>query len=197
MLGALLLVAALSACGDNGSGDRPATPPGSAPAAPAPAVLAVPSLSAGDPVPAPSQDPVLTLTGRIGSTNGAAANEAASLRLDPAILDRLGRVQVTVYEPWIKHDMQFQGVWLADVIRLARPDGSAQSLHLTALDNYQIDLSMSDVMAGGVLLATKTATGQQIPVDDGGPTRIVFVGGTAAGSSADQWIWSLATIDVR
>ena len=47
------------------------------------------------------------------------------------------------------------------------------------------------------LLATSDAAGAEIPVDEGGPTRIVFQEGTAAGRNADQWIWSLRTLDAR
>jgi hypothetical protein len=34
-------------------------------------------------------------------------------------------------------------------------------------------------------------------VADGGPTRIVFAKGVKSGANADQWIWSLKTIEVR
>ena len=77
------------------------------------------------------------------------------------------------------------------------PTRGAQTIHFTALDDYQIDLSLADVRAGGILLATRTGDGGPIPIEDGGPTRIVFVGGVPAGASADQWIWNLAMIDVR
>ena len=77
------------------------------------------------------------------------------------------------------------------------PDPAAQTVHVTALDDYQVDLSIADVRAGGVLLATRDGEGRAIPLEDGGPTRIVFAANVPAGASADQWIWSLSTIDVR
>jgi hypothetical protein len=157
-----------------------------------PTVLETPVLHPGERVPAPDSPPVLTLTGKIAETNGD-----KSLRFDPVTLDRLGLVGVTVYEPWVKRDLEFQGVWLADLLKVAQPEPSAQSIHLTALDDYQIDLTLADVMAGGILLATRTGDGSSIPIEDGGPTRIVFVEGIPSGASADQWIWSLSMIDVR
>lgn len=150
------------------------------------------TLRPGDVIPSPTGDEVLSVTGRI-----AATNVGDSLRLDPAILERLGLVRVSVYEPWVQQNLDFQGVWLADLLALADSEADARSIHLTALDDYQIDLSMADVMAGGIFLATRTGAGAPIPIEDGGPTRIVFVGGVPSGSSADQWIWSLSTIDVR
>jgi hypothetical protein len=163
-------------------------------AAPAPAVsvIAPPRPASGRVVPAPAGDPVLTLTGRIAATNAPRA-----LELDVAVLDRLGVLKVGVYEPWVKQDLEFQGVWLADVLELARIDQGASSLHFTALDDYQIDLAVPDVMAGGVFLATKRGDGTPIPIEEGGPTRLVFTPGAGTGDSADQWIWSLKTIDVR
>jgi hypothetical protein len=192
-LGLGTVLAVLPACGTDSatSSPAPASPPVVAPT-PAPAVLAPPTVAPGDTLPAPKGETVLTLTGKIGSKNAA-----ETLRLDPALLDEFGLVRVSVWEPWIKQDMQFQGVWLADVLKVAQTDGSAKTLHLTALDDYQIDLSIADVMAGGIMLATKTGDGAAIPIEDGGPTRIVFVSGNLSGTSADQWIWSLSTIDVR
>jgi hypothetical protein len=186
------LLTVTAACGADEVATRSAAPPTPAESTPAPVVLGASTIVPGEQVPAPEGTPVLTVTGKIAATNGS-----GGLRLDAATLDRLGVTAVSVYEPWVKADVLFQGVWLADLIKLARPDGSAQTVHLTALDDYQIDLSMADVMAGGVLLATKTGGGAAIAVEDGGPTRIVFTSGTPSGSSADQWIWSLAAIDVR
>jgi hypothetical protein len=172
---------------------RPAlsVPAAAQPSAP-PVAIAPAERGPGAAVPAPTGPALLTLTGKITRTNGD-----GSLRFDRATLDQLGQVQVTVYEPWVKRELQFQGTWLADVLKVAEPESSAGSIHLTALDNYQIDLSMPDVNAGGILLATKTGDGAPIPIEDGGPLRIVFVGGAPSGSSADQWIWSLSMIDVR
>jgi hypothetical protein len=186
------VLALLGGCSGPDVATRPAAPPTPVESGPPPEVLTAPVIGPGDAVPLPVGEPVLTVTGRIALTN-----DTAVLRLDQATLDRLGLVLVSVYEPWVKQNMQFQGVWLADLIKLTRPDGNARTVHLTALDDYQIDLTMADVTAGGILLATRTGSGGPIAVEDGGPTRIVFVSGTPAGSSADQWIWSLASIDVR
>jgi hypothetical protein len=186
---AVVMAAALVA----GCAAEPAAAPAPAPAAEQPVtVVAPPRPVSGRRVPALEGDPVLTLTGRIGSTNAA-----RTLQLDAAALDRLGVLKVGVYEPWVKQNLVFQGVWLADVLAAARADQGARGLHVTALDDYQIDLTTAEVAARGVFLATKRGDGTAIPIEEGGPTRIVYTGTTAAGVSPDLWIWSLTTIDVR
>lgn len=186
-LAATALLALSVACGGPDPGAVAPTP-----VAPAGAVIEAPTLRPGEDLPAPTGPGVVTLTGRIAATNGD-----GTLRLDLAGLQRLGTVQVTVFEPWVEQTLDFQGVWLTDLLAVARADDGAAHLHLVALDNYQVDLTTADVRAGGVFLATRTGAGSPIPVADGGPTRIVFVGDTASGVSRDQWIWSLKTIDVR
>jgi DMSO/TMAO reductase YedYZ molybdopterin-dependent catalytic subunit len=49
---------------------------------------------------------------------------------------------------------------------------------------------MSDLMAPGVLLATK-ADGAPIPLGKGGPIRLVFPPDVMAGKNKDLWIWSI------
>ena len=181
---AAVLVAGLAGCGGQ-------SPPG--PATPATTVVDA-ALRPGQAVPAPASvtATVLTLTGLVGATNTGPA-----LAFDRVTLDQLGLAKVSLFEPWTKKTMQFQGVWLADLLKVAQIDASARTLQLSALDDYQVELTMAEVNAGGILLATGTGDGSPIPVEDGGPTRIVFVDGTASGKSADQWIWSLKAIDVR
>ena len=159
----------------------------------APVVVAPSRWQPDGPVHAPTGPVVLTLTGKIGQRNV----DRSALHFDAAILDELGVVKAKVYDPWVKQELEFQGVWMNDLINAAKPTSDARSIHITALDNYQVDLSLADVRAGGILAATKKGDGSPIPLEEGGPVRVVFVGGVPSGASADQWIWNLTTIDVR
>jgi hypothetical protein len=158
----------------------------------APVVVRAATLRPGERLPAPAGEAVLTLTGRL-----SAANHGRPVPLDLASVARLRQVEVHVYEPWVKQNLDFRGVWLQDLLNAAGLAAGATTLRITALDDYSVSLSLADVRAGGILLATGTGTGSHIPVADGGPTRIVFLKGLPAGANADQWIWSLKTIDVR
>jgi hypothetical protein len=181
---ALLL---LTACGSHSTGGPVA---GTDPAAVR--VISVPTLRPGAPVPTPSGPPVFTVTGKISATN-----RGETLALDRATVESLGVVQATMYEPWTKKTTTFRGVWLKDLVELFGVPDDATGLHITALDDYAVDLKLSDVRAGGIMLATRAADGSDIPIDQGGPSRIVFLDGVAAGANADQWVWSIKEIAVR
>lgn len=183
---ACLAAAALAATGC-GSDPAPGTGAGVAADGSGPVTLRDATLRPGQPVPAATGRTLFTVTGISGGPG---------LPVDRGLLGRLTQVQLQVYEPWVKKDLGFRGVWLADLLAVAgMPAGTG--LRLTALDDYTATLTAADLSAGGILLATSDAAGAEIPVDEGGPTRIVFQEGTAAGRNADQWIWSLRTLEVR
>jgi hypothetical protein len=192
---ALAAVLAATGCG-SGSGSETKAP--TSPASDAAMVLTLPS-STGT--------PLLTFTGKLGGPAGSAGPAAAAsggvggggpvVALDRAALDSLNRIELTVSDPFQKRQIGYKGVWLADLLRAAGADLSAGNLRITALDDYIVNIPMSDVRAGGVFLAVQNLDGTAIPVSAGGPTRVVFRDGTPAGDNSEQWIWSIATIEVQ
>lgn len=185
LLAAIAVAVLLAGCG----GD-----PGPAPdrnAAAAPVVLRAATLRPGEAVPAPAGSPLISVTGEVGP-----ANQGDAVALDRRTLARLAQVELTTYEPWVKEDLSFRGVWLTDVLALAGAAPTA-GVRVTALDDYTVDFSAADLRGGGILLATSDGAGADIPIENGGPTRIVFQRGLRAGANADQWIWSLRSIEVR
>jgi hypothetical protein len=185
-LAALALAACCAACGEA----EPA--PDQTPSVPlAEQVLEPVSLGPGERLPTATGESLLTVTGRIAP--GAADG---TLRLDAAGLQRLGLRKVTVFEPFVRQTVDFQGVWLADVLAAAEVSPSATSVHLTALDDYETDLTMADIRAG-VFLATRTGAGRPIPLEEGGPVRILIPGDIPSGTTDAKWIWSLSTVEVR
>jgi DMSO/TMAO reductase YedYZ molybdopterin-dependent catalytic subunit len=174
------------ACGSAGSAAPEPAP------SPAPSVIRQPDLAPGTVPAAPSGRPMLTVTGRIAATNAA-----GTLRLDQATVDRLGELEMSVNDPWARKRVVLRGVWLRDLVALARPDASATSLHLHALDDYQVDLALADVRADPILLATRDGRGAALPVEEGGPSRVVFADDLAHRFSPDLWIWNIDTVEVR
>jgi len=178
---AVVLLGFLAACG----GSPAPTTAGAKPAATAAAgtVISAASLTFGQSVPMPTGKPVFTVSGKISVTN-----RAGTLVFDRRTVERLGLHQVRLYEPWTKETLDFRGVWLQDLLTVAGVEADAASLHIVALDDFAVDLKLADIKAGGIFLATQSGDGSAIPLDNGGPTRIVFLDGVKAGANADQWV---------
>jgi hypothetical protein len=145
--------------------------------------------------------PLLTFTGKLESAtpapSGGVGGGGPAVTLDRGAIDSLNRVELTVSDPFQKKQLGYKGVWLADLLRAVGVPESATNLHITALDDYVVDIPMSDVRAGGIFFAVQNVDGSPIPVSAGGPTRIVFRDGTPSGANSEQWIWSLTTIEVQ
>ena len=190
-LAAAATVVLLAACGSSAGSDG-GTAGGSGGADAQPVAVSKASLVPGQQIPVPPGAPALTVTGELSG-----ANHRGTVELDVATLNAMGLVQVEVYEPWEKERLSFRAVDLADVLAVAGIGRDATSLHLTALDDYEVDLTMDEIRTGGILVATQTGSGQPLPVENGGPSRIIFTDGTKAGAASEQWIWSLKSIEVR
>lgn len=186
---AILLLVALTAtaCGTAAGGATPDAPGFTR--------LTAADLTAGDAVPAPTGDVVLTITGAITTHNAAEA-----LELDLATLERIGMVEYAVDDRQaLGRRVTFQGILLRDLLAVAGIQGSATTLGMTALNDYAVDVPVQDAIDLPVLLATR-ADQQRMPVAEYGPTRIVY-----PYRSHDlepvlydpRWIWQLASIDVR
>jgi hypothetical protein len=149
------------------------------------------TLTPGDAVPAPDpDDTVLTIAG------GTAANGTSGLELDRETIEQLGLVEATIYEPFVAEDVTFRGVPLQSVISLAGPSDSASTMHSVALNDYAVDIPTTVLDHEGVLLAT-SANGEPIPVDEGGPIRVVFTDSHPDHTDEAYWIWSVSTIDLE
>ena len=189
---ALAAVLAAGGCGSDAqrsaSGPDPTGPPSDAAT-----VLTLPP-SAGT--------PLLTFTGKLDGaapapSGGGVGGGGPAVPLDRTAIDSLNRIELTVSDPFQKKQLGYKGVWLADLLPAVGVSESATNLHMTALDDYVVDIPMSDVRAGGIFFAVQNLDGSPIPVSDGGPTRIVFRDGTPSGANSEQWIWSLTTIEVQ
>ncbi len=143
-------------------------------------------------IPAPVGAPVVTITGEVGP-----GNQGSAVVLDQAAANSLNKIKLTVFDPFAKKTLTFKGVWLADLMRAAKMTGTAKILHVTALDDYVVDLTVAELRAGGIFLAVQNGDGSALEIKNGGPTRVVFRDGTAAGKDPERWIWSIATIEVR
>jgi hypothetical protein len=142
------------------------------------------------PVPAPVGKPVLTLKGAV--TN---RNDGAAVVFDLRTLEAMATATLSTFEPFVKKDMTFTGVPMADLLARAGIASGATRVRLQALDDYKVELSVADFADRRVLLATK-ADGASIPVAKGGPIRLVFPADSTVGKNRDLWIWSVDAMTV-
>jgi DMSO/TMAO reductase YedYZ molybdopterin-dependent catalytic subunit len=73
---------------------------------------------------------------------------------------------------WSKMDMRWRGVRLADVLALAEPADDARFLMCHAHDGYTVNLPVEEALKPDVLLA-HTVDGGPLPVEHGGPCRVI------------------------
>ncbi len=179
VVGALTLAAALGGCGGRDA-------PKATPAAP----TTVRAEGPPAPVPAPAGKPVLTLKGAV--TN---PNHGAAVVFDLPTLEAMATATTQTHEPFVKKDMTFTGVPMADLLARAGIKSSATKVRLHALDDYKVELAMADFADRRVLLATK-AEGERIPVAKGGPIRLIFPADSPVGKNRDLWIWSVDSMTV-
>jgi hypothetical protein len=172
---ALLLATAVSLVYSSGGDDR-ATPA----AVPAPAVAKPVAVK---PLPVPTGERVLRITGVKSGNVSAKVTEVDLVTLDKAATDKL-----TIVEPFVKRKMTFTGMSMSELLQRAGADPSARKLYMHALDDYHVDLPIAGVKAAG-FLATRV-DGKKIPIAKGGPIRLLFSGHGKLARDTDNWIWS-------
>jgi DMSO/TMAO reductase YedYZ molybdopterin-dependent catalytic subunit len=80
---------------------------------------------------------------------------------------------------WSILDLTFRGVRFETVAALARPAAGASHVMCHAADGYSTNLPLEEALKPDVLIATHVA-GQPIPVEHGGPVRMVV---------PELWAW--------
>lgn len=131
------------------------------------ATLLVAACSAGAAdLPEPSGRVLLTVDGNIGVTNGDGV-----ARFDRAMLTDLGRHRIETELPWTDGAVVFEGVPLSAVLEAVDADG--EMLRATALNDYAVDIPVSDVTDYRVILAM-TRDGERLSVRDKGPLWVIY-----------------------
>lgn len=154
------------------------------------AVTSADGLAAGDSIPEPGSEPILTIKGAITESNSANGVE-----LDVETLAEMPMTEVDVYEPFIKEDRTFTGVMLDDLLEIVGIESRAGSIFMQALDDYSMELSIADASGASAMVAIEEE-GKPIKVRHGGPARIVFLTDGKIAANTDMWIWSVNRMKV-
>ncbi|MDQ2757130.1 MAG: molybdopterin-dependent oxidoreductase [Actinomycetota bacterium] len=190
----LTLVAALMSLAGCGTTSTRAT---ATPAAPGPnggyRVVTASSVDPRQALPVPTGPVVLTVSGHLG------AGVTNPVRLDMAGLETLGLVEYPTMDKQAEgRRATFRGVLLRRLLAAVGADRST-TLHTAAVNDFSVDIPVSDATAYPVLLAT-TVDGSRMPVDRYGPVRVIY---PTDDTSLDptvydpRWIWQLTSIVVE
>ena len=160
------------------------------------AKIAPAGINIGDQIPMPTGDIILRVSGDVSQTN-----DNGSLSFDIATLEQLGLVEYTIADPWQNHeDVTYTGVLMSDLLEYAGMSDTATNVHMVALDEYAVDISIADMKKWPVLLATRT-NNEYMDVESSGPTRIVFPFQAHKEIDEDTYkvlmIWNLRDIEIQ
>lgn len=132
--------------------------------------------------PAGPDDPVLEVDG------GSSGHQSFTM----VQLEALGTTTITVDEPFVKKRQSFTGVPLSTILTKA---GIAGGVKITthALNDYDY-ANVASAFTGSEAIVATQRDAARIPLDQGGPIRLVYPDGTPMSGVLDAWNWSLASI---
>lgn len=134
-------------------------------ALPTPGALAQ-AASAAMPLAAPTGPVKLTVSGKIGVTNAG-----ATAAFDAVMFAALPRTEFATSTIWTEGVARFSGVELRTL--LDRLGVSGGTLKITAINDYSVQIPVSDIVPGGALLADQR-DGIAMTVRDKGPLWLVY-----------------------
>lgn len=145
-------------------------------------------------LPPPRGPVILTVSGLIEKTN----DKDGSVKFDLELLDRLPQTGFRTRTIWTEGDPEFSGVSLS--VLLDALDAHGKILRMTALNEYAVDIPISEATDAGPILASRM-NGKPITVRQKGPLWLVYPYDINPEYKSEvtysQSIWQLKSIDVR
>jgi hypothetical protein len=178
-----LFIIAATGCGSNTSTNKTVY-----------SVVTTGTLKAGAKIPAPQGAVILTVTGKIGTTNSD-----ASIKMDLPMIESVGQVSYKVTDPFEKKDVTYQGVLMSDLLALWQVSKDATSIHVVALDDYSVDVPIGDLTKFPVIFALREDS-QYMPVSTHGPAMLVYPYNDYQFDPAvynNYWAWQIKSMDIR
>jgi hypothetical protein len=117
-----------------------------------------------------------------------------SIELTMPKLKAMAQVEAKIFEPFVKKTQTFKGVELKTLFAEAGIV-PADKLTTVALNDYSYKDTASNFIDSNAILAL-ARDGEIIPMDQGGPIRIIFPDGNPYSDFLDAWNWSLRTIEL-
>ena len=157
------------------------------------AILALPASAAKPGLSAPEGRVILTVSGRIGQTNGDGV-----ARFDRGMLESLGMSSLQLATRWTEGQTRFEGILARDLMAHLGAEGT--TVHAVAINDYAVDIPMADFENYPVLLALKM-NGEYMRVRDRGPIWVIYPADRFEELQAPIYqvrqIWQLKSLEVR
>lgn len=102
---------------------------------------------------------------------GVQNGSVKSTTFDRNELEEMGLVRVATSTPWNEGVVQFDGVPLERLLEEAGVSGTTATV--MALNDYSVEIPVSDFSRFGVILAVKR-DGEYMPIDDQGPFFVIY-----------------------
>lgn len=157
------------------------------------AFLVVQSPVSAAPLPKPAGEPILAISGNIANTN-----EGDTALLDREMLESIGSAKIRSQTPWYEQPVEFEGVPMQALMDYVGAKGN--DVTLTALNDYQSTVPMTDFEQFGVILAMKR-DGQVMPIRDKGPLWLVYPYDSNPELNTDKYysrsVWQIKELNVQ
>lgn len=157
-------------------------------------VITPASIKAGEAIPAPNSEVILSLSGLIGQTNNA-----QQLDFSMETLEQLGVVEYTLEDPFLGRTVTYQGVLISSIFEAAKVTEGAKTVKAVALNDYSVDIPIDELRTMPVILATRI-DGERMAVADKGPLEIVFPYHAYKldhEKYVGMWIWQLWSMEIK
>lgn len=144
-------------------------------------------------IPIPSGRPILTVSGNIEHKN-----TEDSAVFDRDSLESIGISNLSTGTDWTDNVTEFEGVLGRDLLDYLGAEG--ETLFVTALNDYTVEIPISDFETYDVLLAL-TEDGVTLTPRDRGPIWIVYPRDNHpelnTAEMNDRWVWQVKAIEVK
>ena len=140
----------------------------------------------------PNGDVILTVSGAISETNSG-----STAQFDRSMLDALGTLEIETSTIWTEGVQKFEGVEIATLLRALGV--TSGTLRATAINDYSIEIPVSDAVEGGPILAFRR-DGKEMSLRDKGPLWVIYPYDDNADYQTEvvysRSIWQLDRIEV-
>ena len=148
---------------------------------------------AGETLPSPAGEVILTISGNIERSNGSGI-----AALDREMLERIGKRTIRTTTAWTDGVKAFEGPLMRDVLAFVGAHGT--SVKATALNDYVVEIPVADFEKYDVILALRM-DGRDLHPADKGPIWIVYPRDQFSELQTprydERWCWQLTRLVVQ